>query len=145
LYQGATTTAVTDDGDAAARETHAGDERTDDAGGDGADVAAVKAALERLARNGERPNPRTEPAAVVAAAAEATARLDETAAFLRADGRERLTVAVERLRAADRTVTADRGAAVLDALAAATRAAAERAAAERAPDDGADHPRGDHR
>jgi len=125
---------VTDDRDTAARGTRAGEERTTDGRhGDTDDVAAVKAALERLAREGERPDPRTDPAAVVAAATDATARLDQTAPFLRADGRERLRVAVERLRAADRSVTADRGAAVLDALAAAERAAAN----VEASDDGA--------
>jgi len=97
---------------------------------DEADVLAVKAALARLANAGDRPDPTESPAAVVDEAAGATGRLADAAAFVRADGRERLATAVDRLRATDRTVTADRGAAVLDALAAVRTAAA----AERPPD-----------
>ncbi len=82
------------------------------------DDNAVKAALARLARGGGGPDPTESPAAVVEEAVAATGRLADAAAFVTADGRERLATAVDRLEARDRTVTADRGAAVLADLAA---------------------------
>ncbi len=83
----------------------------------------MKSALARLAAGDDRPDPEESPGAVVDEAVAATARLDDAAAFVAADGRERLATAVDQLAATGRSVTADRGAAVLADFAALSEAA----------------------